>query len=190
MVYGPVHQKSVPLSFSHQGHSSFLEFVPSSSDFCRSLQSYSLVSKIIYTIHKASYHATNNGDWESHHQDTRDGAHATNHFAKRRHGGDVTVSDLITMPVWWPGQLLSHYRGHGDERPPVRVQHGVELSLRGDISLKHEGQRGEDQNLRHISLILERRSSVRMLPQWRQTELAVQALCNSAWRCIPDSGDR
>ena len=162
------------------------------------------------------YLPTYNWDGESHHQDTWDGAHASNHFAKRRNGCDVTVSNLTIMRVFYapsvwrhklynalehwrseqerwrlssyhwgdrqtdtdchslsscrsqkqsdriPESVLITYRGHGDEGPPVGVQHGVELCLRGHVPLKHEGQRGENQNLSHNSLRLERKQNVRV----------------------------
>ena len=39
-------------------------------------------------------------------------------------------------------------RCHGDEGPPVSVQHRVELGLARVLLLKHKRQRGEDQNLK------------------------------------------
>ena len=71
MVYGRGHQQLVPLSFLHLGHSFSLVFAPSSSDFCRSWQSYFLVSiSSINTIYIGQYHSTYNWDGESHYQDT------------------------------------------------------------------------------------------------------------------------
>ena len=73
MVYGRGHQQLVPLSFLHLGHSFSLVFAPSSSDFCKSWQSYFLVLisiiKIQLTVQNM-YLPTNNGDGESHYQDT------------------------------------------------------------------------------------------------------------------------
>ena len=81
--------------------------------------------------------STNDGDGESHHQHARDGAHPAHHLAQRGDGGDVAIPDSR----------------HGDQSPPVGVKHGVELCSRGAVLLKHKRQRGEDQDLRDVTLL-------------------------------------
>ena len=74
---------------------------------------------------------TDDRDGQSHHQHAGDGTHPTHHLPQGGHGGDVAVA----------------HGGHGDQGPPVRVEHRVELRGRCAVLLEHEGQRGEDQDL-------------------------------------------
>ena len=44
-------------------------------------------------------------------------------------------------------EAYTPHRRHGDDGPPVRVQHGVELgALLGGVLLDGEGERGEDEH--------------------------------------------
>ena len=141
-----------PLSSWPPAQSSSPGSAPSSVDSCRTWQSCSLKMKRWRSEMTAgSVPSTNDGDGESHHQHARDGAHPAHHLAQGGDGGDVAIPDSR----------------HGDQSPPVGVKHGVELCSRGAVLLKHKRQRGEDQDLRDVTL-LERHLSSLLTPMVRK----------------------
>ena len=55
------------------------------------------------------------------------------------------------LPCQMEQVFLTHHvsvadSGHGDQGPPVGVEHGVELRVCDAVLLKDEGQGGEDQD--------------------------------------------